>query len=358
VKRRCAALPGLPKLQRGDKDMNGKYFQLLSAGLTSLLLALAPLPAPGQKSLEIPSGTSIRVRMIDSLSSEKSQVGDTFRGTLDDAIQVNGNELYPKGADVIGRVTDVHPTGRLSEPGELDLVLNTVSSGTVAASINVEPLVLKGESHAKSNAAKIGGGAVLGAVIGAIAGGGKGAAIGTVAGGAAGTGAAAATGKKPAIVDSEAILTFVTSSASVPTATPVSSGPASNNASPAPAPAPPPADSASTSPATSDSADDNAPLFSLRDRRTIRSCVNEHASDLSADVTQRPELSSGSDRQIHRGGSLPAEIQNQAQSLPLACEQQLPQLSSDLERVVYGGRVLLIDSNGHVLDMFYLDQNQ
>jgi hypothetical protein len=361
VDRRCAALPGLPKLQRGEKDMNGKYFQLLSAGLTSLLLALAPLPAQGQKSLEIPSGTSIRVRMIDNLSSEKAQVGDTFRGTLDDAIQVNGNELYPKGADVIGKVTDVHPTGRLSEPGELDLVLNTVSSGTVAASMSVEPLVLKGESHAKSNAAKIGGGAVLGAVIGAIAGGGKGAAIGTVAGGAAGTGAAAATGKKPAIVDSEAVLTFVTSSASVPTATTAPSAPASNNASPAPAPGPPPADSASTSPPTSDSAlpaDDNAPLFSLRDRRTIRSCVNEHASDLSADVTQRPELPPGSDRQIHRGGSLPAEVQNQAQSLPLACEQQLPQLSSDLERVVYGGRVLLIDSKGHVLDMFYLDQNQ
>jgi len=42
----------------------------------------------------------------------------------------------------------------------------------------------------------------------------------------------------------------------------------------------------------------------------------------------------------------------------LACEDQLPRLPSDLERVVYGGRVLLIDSKGHVLDTFYLDQNQ
>jgi len=302
-----AASPGLPKLQRGEKDMNRKYFQLLSAGLF-LLLAIASLPALGQKSLEIPSGTSIRVRMIDNLSSEKAQVGDTFRGTLDEAIQVNGRELYPKGADVIGRITDVHTTGRLSEPGELDLVLNTVSSGTVATSINVEPLVIKGESHAKSNATKIGGGAVLGAVIGAIAGGGKGAAIGTVAGGAAGTGAAAATGKKPAIVDSEAVLTFVTSSASTPATAPPPPPAASSNDAPAPAPAPPPSDPASTSdPATPD---DNTPLFTLRDRRTIRSCVNEHASDLPAATTQRPELPSGSERQIHRGGSLPSEIQN------------------------------------------------
>ena len=47
-----------------------------------------------------------------------------------------------------------------------------------------------------------------------------------------------------------------------------------------------------------------------------------------------------------------------AQALPLACEDQLPKLPSDLERVVYSGRVLLIDSKGHVMDMFNLDQNQ
>jgi hypothetical protein len=42
----------------------------------------------------------------------------------------------------------------------------------------------------------------------------------------------------------------------------------------------------------------------------------------------------------------------------LTCEDQLPKLPSDLERVIYSGRVLLIDSKGHVLDVFALDQNQ
>lgn len=336
--------------------MNRKYFQLPSTMLTSLVLVFAPLSALAQRSLEIPSGTSIRVRMIDNLSSEQTQMGDTFRGTLDEPIEVNGRTLYPKGADVIGRVTDVHATGRLTEPGELDLVLNTVSSGTVAESIHVEPLIIKGESHSKSNVTKIGGGAALGAVIGAIAGGGKGAAIGTLAGGAAGTGAAAATGKKPAIVESEAVLTFVTSSASSAPATPPPAVSTPNEVSATP----PPAASDSVPTVTSDpaSGDDNAQLFTLRDRRSIRSCVNEHASDFPAGTTQRPELPSGSERQIHRGGSLPSEVQSQAQSLPLVCEEQLPKLPSDLERVVYAGRVLLIDSKGQVLDMFYLDQNQ
>ncbi len=327
---------------------------LPSTILTSLLLAVGPSIASAQRSLEIPSGTSIRVRMTDNLSSEQTQMGDTFRGTLDEPIVVGGRELYPKGSDVIGRVTDVHPTGRLSEPGELDLVLNTVSSGTVAESIHVEPLMLKGESHAKSNVTKIGGGAALGAVIGAIAGGGKGAAIGTLAGGAAGTGAAAATGKKPAIVESEAVLTFVTSSTSAAT-TPPPANPSSNEPPLISAPAPPVSDPAPTPDSATDA---DIPLFSLRDRRTIRTCVSEHASDFLSATTQRPELPSGSERQIHRGGTLPSEIQSQAQSLPLSCEDQLPKLSSDLERVVYGGRALLIDSKGRVLDMFYLDENQ
>ncbi len=341
------------------EEMKRNSFVPVCSLLTSVLIVFATLPASGQKSLEIPSGTSIRVRMIDNLSSEQTQIGDTFRGTLDEPIQADGRELYPKGADVIGRVTDVRPTGRLSEPGELDLVLNTVSSGTVAASIHVEPLVVKGESHSKSNATKIGGGAALGAVIGAIAGGGKGAAIGTVAGGAAGTGAAAATGKKPAVVESEAILVFVTSSASVP-ATPLPAGVSSNEN--APSTAPPASSSAPPVPsqdsASGTEADDNVPLFSLRDRRTIRTCVSEHGADFPSGTTERPELPSGSERQIHRGGSLPSEVQSRAQSLPLACEDQLPKLPSDMERVVYAGRALLIDSKGHVLDMFYLDQNQ
>ena len=68
-----------------------------------------------------------------------------------------------------------------------------------------------GKSHTKSNATKIGGGAAAGAIIGAIAGGGKGAAIGTVAGAGAGTGVAAATGKQEAVIPAEHAITFTIS---------------------------------------------------------------------------------------------------------------------------------------------------
>ncbi len=314
-------------------------------------------------SLEIPTGTTIRIRMIDKLNSEQNQSGDTFHATLDEPITVNGRQLYPKGADILGRIIDVHKTGQLSEPGELDLTLLTVSTGRLATSIRVQPLVIKGESHAKSNATKIGGGAALGAIIGAVAGGGKGAAIGTVAGGAAGTGVAAATGKKPAIVESESVLTFVTTTAAAAASSPVGgenapapSGPATPpDAAPAATPSTP-SPAAAPTPSAEDQGEGS--LFSLRDRRIIRNCVSAHADDFPPGTTQAAELPPGSDRQLRRGDTLSADQQQQLQSLPLACEEQLPGLPNDLERVVYSGKILLIDGKGRIHDAFDLGGQQ
>ena len=107
-----------------------------------------------------------------------------------------------------------------------------------------------------------------------------------------------------------------------------------------------------------DSKDTGTPLFTLRDRRIIRTCVSQHSSDFPPDALQRPELPGGDDRQIRRGGTLPPEADKKAQSLPLACEQQLGPVPKDMDRVVYSGRVLLIDAQDQVLDVFALDDTQ
>jgi outer membrane lipoprotein SlyB len=327
------------------------FFLCAGAGL---LAATAP---------DIPAGTEIQVRVIENLNSGTARLGDIFHGTLDEPIVVSGKQLFPKGADVTGTISGVHASGRLSDPGELTLVLNTISSGGMASSVTVQPLQIKGESHTKSNATKAGGGAVLGAIIGGIAGGGKGAAIGAGAGAAAGTGAAAATGKKEASLKSESVITFVSTSGPAPNVAPIdeskpvaSERPAEPNpaAQPTPPVEPNPPAKAGGTPRTSF---DNAVLFTARDRRVIRNCLNERAADLPTGTLQREELPSGSERQVKVGGMLPSDLQRKAQPLPLACEDQLPRLPGDQERVVYSGRVLLIDAASHILDMFDLSAN-
>lgn len=333
--------------------MYAKYYSLLCPVFALVLISFLAEPAVARLAPDIPPGSEIHVRMIDSLSSATAHLGDIFHGTLDQPIMVNGKQVFPKGADVTGTVAGVHPSGRLSDPGELDLVLNTISSGDIASSVTVEPMQIKGESHKKSNVTKVGGGAALGAIIGAIAGGGKGAAIGTVAGAGAGAGAAAATGKKEATVESEAVLSFMTKESQGAT-TSATSTPASNN----PAKAAEPQEN--RAPAPSGSAEDqsfaNAVLFTARDRRVIRNCLSGHAADLPSGTLERQSLPPGSDREVRVGNKLPTDLQGRVQSLPLACEEQLPQLPKDQERAIYNGRVMLLDKSDQILDLFDVNE--
>jgi hypothetical protein len=312
--------------------MNRRFALPLSICLFLVIIAF------GQKAPEIAPGTSIKIRVNDNLTSETANIGDAFHGTLEEPLTADGREVYPKGADVSGRVVDTHRSGRLSDPGELDLILSTVSSGNRTSSLHVQPLVIKGESHTKSNTTKIGATTVLGAIIGGIAGGGSGAAIGAGAGAAAGTGAAATTGKREAKVESEAVLTFVTVSAAEVTGKHIPGEAASS----ATAPATPVPSNASY-------------LFTMRDRRVIRNCASDHAAEFPPETTLRAELPSGTERELHRDGTVPSDLQKKLQPLPLACVQQLPNLPSDMERVVYSGHVMLIDNNNRILDIFDLE---
>jgi len=179
--------------------------------ITALLAVLFISPA---FAATIPAGTRVTVRITENLSSGKTKVGQLFHGALSAPIIVNGHVVYAKGSPVRGKVLAVHPSGRLRDPGVLDLTLLSVGNGHSSSTLNTQVFRVKGESHTKSNVEKIGGTTAAGTVLGAIFGGGKGAAIGAASGAAAGTTVAAATGKKEATVESEAVLAFVTANTS------------------------------------------------------------------------------------------------------------------------------------------------
>jgi hypothetical protein len=179
--------------------------------IVSMVLAVA-LAAAAQR---IPAGTEIAVRIGSEITSGSAQAGETFDASLARNLVVGGKTLAKAGAPVHGKVTLAKSSGRLHAPGELTLRLTAVQVNGKMVAISSGSYQVKGKSHTKSNATKIGGGAAAGAIIGAIAGGGKGAAIGTLAGGAAGTGVAAATGKQEAVVPAESVLSFRTTAAAV-----------------------------------------------------------------------------------------------------------------------------------------------
>ncbi len=159
--------------------------------------------------LAIPAGTEIPVRLLHSVSSSSAQSGDEFEAELASPITVDGKTAFPKGARVRGLVVTARSSGRLQDPGILKLTLESVQAENGDwVDIETTSVSAKGGSHAKRNAALIGGGAGVGAIIGGIAGGGKGAAIGAASGAGAGTAGALATGKKDVTFSAERKLSF------------------------------------------------------------------------------------------------------------------------------------------------------
>jgi hypothetical protein len=171
-----------------------------------------PPPAqapPPRASVELPAGTNLVVRMIDPVDSETSSVGQTFAASMDQPVILNGDTVIPRGADVVVKLVDAKQSGKLTGRAELTLDLMSVKVDGKAVDINTQSVSRESDSRGQRTAKVAGGAAAVGAVIGAIAGGGKGAVIGAGAGGAAGAGAEEVTKGQRVKVPSETRLTFV-----------------------------------------------------------------------------------------------------------------------------------------------------
>ena len=159
--------------------------------------------------VEVPAGTRIPVRLQQGISTEKNNAGDTFAATLDGPLTVNGKMLAPAGTQVDGLLTSVVDSGRVEGRASLTMVLRHMKVGGDEYTVSTQPLTLVARSTKKKDAGIIGGTAAAGAVIGAIAGGGKGAAIGAAVGGGSGTGYVLATKGEPVAYGPETRFTFV-----------------------------------------------------------------------------------------------------------------------------------------------------
>lgn len=168
-----------------------------------------PPPAPPQsQKVTIEQGTQVSVRLIDSIDSEKNQVGDTFHATLNAPLSAEGAVAIPAGTDISGHIVDLRSAGKFAGQSLVVLQLDSITSNGSSYNLQTDQYRKEGSSRGKNTAEKVGGGAILGGIIGAIAGGGKGAAIGTAAGAGVGGGAQAASKSQQIKLPSETVLSF------------------------------------------------------------------------------------------------------------------------------------------------------
>jgi hypothetical protein len=179
--------------------MSNKVFKLPIAAIAFGMIAFAQDT--------VPVGTTVNVRTNDTIDMRDASDGRIFTGTVErDVIGRDGRIAIPRGANAELIVRNV---GR--DDLALDLESITVEGRRYVVSTVDQPYDADRKAGVGKNSRTgkyVGGGAVLGTIIGAIAGGGKGAAIGALAGGAAGAGTQTLTRGRNVHVPAESVLTF------------------------------------------------------------------------------------------------------------------------------------------------------
>jgi hypothetical protein len=154
--------------------------------------------------ISVPAGTEVSIRTDENIDSRDASDSRSY------AAQVASDVVDPNGGIVVPRGSEARLVVRNIGDNQIGLDLQSITVNGQRYTIDTEQLQRgkQGIGGNRRTGQFIGGGAALGAIIGAVAGGGKGAGIGALAGGAAGAGAEVATKGDHVRVPAESVLKF------------------------------------------------------------------------------------------------------------------------------------------------------
>ncbi|HEU5340986.1 BON domain-containing protein [Edaphobacter sp.] len=162
----------------------------------------------GGDAVTVPSGALLRVRINEELDSEHTAVGTVFDGVVLNDVVAGGSVAIPRGAAIQGKVVDVHRAGEFKGRGALMLQLTELTLGGQTYPLVSNEWTQHGIDKTGQTVSNTVGLGAVGAMIGAVAGGGAGAAVGAGVGGVAGLGVSSASRRGEAQVPSEGIVAF------------------------------------------------------------------------------------------------------------------------------------------------------
>ena len=158
--------------------------------------------------MTIPADAVIGLQLESTITSDTAHIEDRVNAKVTRDVRADGRVAIPAGSRVLGSVSEVDRGGKMRERARLGVRFHTVilADGTELP-LQTETVVRLGESPGNASAAKVGGGAIGGAILGAIIGGGKGAVIGGATGAGGGTAAVMAGSRRPATMSAGSTMT-------------------------------------------------------------------------------------------------------------------------------------------------------
>ena len=165
--------------------------------------ALPPRPPAAPSSYTLRAGTEMALSADDSISTRSAHAGDAFTATVSENVRdASGHVVIPAGSAVSGTIVHADPAPNPRASGQLDLAVTSVMvrgrSYAVSGTVESKDTVMKGRGVTGADAAKVGGGAAIGAVAGRLLGGNK---KGTIIGGLAGAAAGGAAASRSRDID-------------------------------------------------------------------------------------------------------------------------------------------------------------
>lgn len=185
------------------------------AGLVALVVFALARPAvagdEAYRTVTIPAGTTLTVRLGSTVSSRTSGVEDPVNATLVRPIVIRGSTIVPAGSAVSGYVSQAARSGRVKGRARIGVRFNTIRVDGARYRVQTASINRVAPGTKRDDATKIGIGAGAGAIVGAITGGKKGAAIGSAVGAGGGTGVVLATrGREVALARGATVTTRLT----------------------------------------------------------------------------------------------------------------------------------------------------
>jgi hypothetical protein len=161
--------------------------------------------------ITLPAGTWVTARLIEPLSSDRNQTGDSFSATLLEPIIANGMLIARRGQTVRGVVTEAQKAGRVSGVSHLKLELTEIQlADGRQVQVKTKLIDRRGNTSYGRDAFAIGATTAAGAAIGAGVNGGVGAGVGAAAGLVVSTIGVLLTRGRATVVGPETPLTFAT----------------------------------------------------------------------------------------------------------------------------------------------------